>query len=43
MLFADRIPAQHISVSAPPRSVLDTGMEEMLMDLVDQSGMRYLS
>jgi hypothetical protein len=43
MLFADRIPAQHISVASPPRSVLEAAVEETIMDLVDQLGMRYLS
>jgi hypothetical protein len=43
MLFADRIPAQYIGVTAPPRSVLEAAVEETIMDLVDQLGMRYLS
>lgn len=43
MLFADRIPAGHIGAAAPPRSLLEAGVEEMIMDLVDQLGMRYLS
>lgn len=43
MLFEDRIPAQYISVTTPPRSVLDADVEETIMDLVDQLGMRYLS
>jgi hypothetical protein len=43
MLFADRIPTQHIGVAALSRSVLDAGVEETIMDLVDQLGMRYLS
>ncbi|WP_051242814.1 RES family NAD+ phosphorylase [Azohydromonas australica] len=43
VLFADRIPVQHISVAALQRSVLDAGVEETIMDLIDQLGMRYLS
>ena len=43
MLFADRVLPGSITLVAPSRSVLDSDVEERILDLVEALGMRFLS
>ena len=43
MLFADRVLSGSITLAAPSRSVLDSEVEEQILDLVEALGMRLLS
>ena len=42
MLFADRVLPGSITLVAPSRSVLDSDVEERILDLVEALGMRFL-
>ena len=42
MLFADRLLAGSIALAAPSRSVLDSDVEERILDLAEALGMRFL-
>ena len=43
MFFADRVLPGSITLVAPSRSVLDSDVEERILDLVEALGMRFLS